>query len=113
VYGETYSHLISNSKFGLGLLSKRFPELHTTRTFEIPACGTALLTERNEEIEELFNNDEVIYFDSKEELAKRIKFYINHSDILKDITNKGHLRVAGSGYDNNSIIKTILNTICL
>ena len=33
IYGEDYSRLISSSKFALGLLSKRFPELHTTRTF--------------------------------------------------------------------------------
>ena len=32
-----------------GLLAKWVPELHTTRTFEIPACGTALVTERNSE----------------------------------------------------------------
>lgn len=36
--------------FARGALSRRFPERHTTRTFEIPACGTVLITEWNEEI---------------------------------------------------------------
>jgi spore maturation protein CgeB len=49
LFSEAYANAISESAIGLGLVSKRFPELHTTRTFEIPACGTALATERNEE----------------------------------------------------------------
>ena len=49
VFGAEYTSAISGALVGLGLVTKRFPELHTTRTFEIPACGTALATERNSE----------------------------------------------------------------
>lgn len=111
VYGEAYSQLISASKFGLGLLSKRIPELHTTRTFEIPACGTALLTERNEELSEVFNEDEVIYYNSKHELLDRIRYYLKFPNELKIITDKGQNRVTNSGYDYNSIITDILDKI--
>ena len=40
---------------GLGLLSKRFPERHTTRTFEIPACGALLATERTADTTRFFD----------------------------------------------------------
>ena len=45
VFGDEYVAEYASASVGLGLLSKRFPELHTTRTFEIPACGTMLATE--------------------------------------------------------------------
>ncbi|MFC0657231.1 CgeB family protein [Mongoliitalea lutea] len=108
VSGENYSKLISSAKFGLGLLSKRFPELHTTRTFEIPACGTALLTEQNEEIRGLFEENEVIYFNSKEDLVKRIQYFLKESNELENLTTNGMSRVKSSGYDYKSIISSIL-----
>ncbi|HMN25896.1 MAG TPA: glycosyltransferase, partial [Ignavibacteriaceae bacterium] len=68
VFGEEYGKLISSSLFGLGFLSKKFPELHTTRTFEIPACKTILITERNEETRKFFKDDEVVFYNTSEEL---------------------------------------------
>lgn len=106
--GEAYSQAISEAKFGLGLLSKRFPELHTTRTFEIPACGTALLTERNIETQSFFKEDEVVFFKDKIDLAERIQFYLKNDSELKALTQKGHQNILAGGYDNKSIIKAIL-----
>jgi spore maturation protein CgeB len=111
VYGEAYSQLISSSKFSLGLLSKRFPELHTTRTFEIPACGTALLTESNSQLREFFDENEVIYFSSPEELVNKIRFFLNNPDLLKTLINEGHSKVLNSGYDYESIVNRIITQI--
>jgi len=111
IYGEDYSKFISSSKFGLGALSKRFPEFHTTRTFEIPACGTALLTEKNQETSSFFKDDEVIFYSSKEEIVEKINYYFNHQDELKKVTKKGLDRVNTDGYDYESILNNILNKI--
>lgn len=109
VYGADYSKLISASKFALGLLSKRFPELHTTRTFEIPACGTALITEKNEETKLLFNDDEVVFFESLSDMVTKINFGFSNNHHLKSIAEKGTNRVLSSGYDYESIIKKIVS----
>ena len=71
IFGDAYAKTISGALVSLGLLSKIIPELHTTRSFEIPACGTALITERNAETQELFTEDEVLFFSSKEELLEK------------------------------------------
>ena len=112
VYGEDYVGTISKSLFGWGSVSKWIPEKHTTRTFEIPACGTALLTERNPELETFFNDDEVIFYDSEDEMIKKIIYYYNHLDELKILTNKGYERVVHDGRDYESIICNILRN-CL
>ena len=111
VFGEDYSKLISSSKFALGLLSKNFPELHTTRTFEIPACGSVLITESNKEIISFYNNQEVIFYNSPEEMIFKIKYYQNNSKKLEELTNNGYDKVINSGFDYNSILTQLLTTI--
>ncbi|MDB9782712.1 glycosyltransferase [Winogradskyella sp.] len=111
LYGKDYSRLISSSKFALGLLSKRFPELHTTRTFEIPACRTALLTERNTETEIFFNDEEVIFYDNYEQLISKIQYFTKHTDKLKLLTERGYQKASDSGYDYTSNMFKILNQI--
>src|SRR5690606_33570838 len=99
------------SKFGLGLYSKRFPELHTTRTFEIPACGTALLTERNSEINSFFSKENAILYSDIPEMIDKIKYFLAHPESLERVTLNGYNRVHKDGYDYNSILKGILNRV--
>ena len=108
VFGEKYASTVSASRFGLGLVSKRFPELHTTRTFEIPACGTALITERNEETIKYFDEEDVIFYSNAKEMVERIKFFMDRPDDLKRTTNNGYLNVIDGGLD----YKEQLNFIC-
>ncbi|MCF1190800.1 glycosyltransferase [Mangrovimonas sp. AS39] len=113
ILDSEYSKLISSSKMALGLLSKRFPELHTTRTLEIPACGTALLTEKNEEICRIFDDHEVVFFKDKEDLVCKIKYYLspeNHNKLFAVMEN-GFNKVWVGGYSYKSIISNILEKI--
>jgi hypothetical protein len=108
---DDYAMAISKALFGLGLVSKRFPELHTTRTFEIPACGTALLTEPNSETIQFFKEDEAIFFTSYEHLAKQILHYMHHRSELEQLTQKGHEKVIKQGYDYQSELQKICHKI--
>ena len=94
-----------------GAISKWIPELHTTRTFEIPACGTALVTEQNHETQSFFNDDEAIFYTNENDLVEKITFFINNDRALEVLTQKGASRVVTSGYDYNAILKAILKTI--
>ena len=108
ILGPEYAQLLSEYTFSLGLLSKWVDEKHTTRTFEIPACGTALITEKNEEINRFFRNDEVIFYDTLQELVQKIKYYINHRDELEILCLKGYDSVIHNGYDYESILRGVL-----
>lgn len=111
LYGENYTKFISSSLFSIGMLSKRFPELHTTRTFEIPACGTALITERNDETCSFFNEDEAIFYDTPEEMIEKIKYYQNHIEELELLTAKGRKRVVKDGREYKTILEEILKRV--
>lgn len=111
LFGEDYAKAISSSFFGLGMLSKKFPELHTTRTFEIPACKTALLTEDNSEIRKFYADDEVVFFGNYTELVKRIKYFLQNRDEMHSITENGYQKVTNGGYDYESILNGVIKTV--
>ena len=108
VFGDDYVRAISSSLYAWGSVSKWIPEKHTTRTFEIPACKTALLTERNSEIEEFYADDEVIYYEGITELVEKVKYYNAHIDELKVLIEKGYKKVQTGGFDYESIMGNLL-----
>ena len=111
VYGEDYVKTLQNAKMAWGALSKWVPELHTTRTFEIPACGTALVTERNLETQSFFKDDEAIFYTNENDLIEKITFFMNNDKPLEVLTKKGTSRAVTNAYDYNSILNAILKTI--
>ncbi len=111
VYGDDYVKQFQNARIGWGAISKWFPELHTTRTFEIPACGTALLTERNKETTSFFNDNEAIFYDNETDLLEKINYYLNNEKKLELITLNGYEKVHQAGYDYESILKKVLKKV--
>jgi len=108
VYGHDYASEISRSLIGLGFLSKKFPELHTTRTLEVPACGTALATEINSEVARMYRYNEAIFFTDRNDLAEKLFYYLQHKDELAEVTIRGTTRVLNDGYDYKTILENAL-----
>jgi spore maturation protein CgeB len=108
VYGDEYVRLISSSVMSLGLLSKKFPELHTTRTFEIPACGTLLVTEKNKETTSFFTPHEALFYEQEAELPGLISKLLSNPVQLKEMTLAGREKVIKSGRDYETLLKSVL-----
>jgi len=111
VFGERYAREYASATVGLGLLSTRFPELHTTRTFEIPACGTLLATKRTDETEGFFEEDEVVFFENYDELALRLHELLKNPERVDQMAQKGRQRVTAMGCDYQSVLTAVLNRI--
>ncbi len=111
VFGDAYATLLSRPWIGLGLVSKRFPELHTTRTFEIPACGAVLATEATSDTVEFFDDGEAIFFNDYDDLATRLKSALHDRDDahLIDLANAGQRRVRSDKRDYPSILGAVLS----
>jgi spore maturation protein CgeB len=92
VYGDDYARALTGAKIGLGLVRRVCPDQHTTRTFEIPACGSMLLADRTSEHSELFEEGkEAEFFASTEELVDKAKFYYG--------AETARLRIASAGFE--------------
>jgi len=70
-----------------------------------------LITERNPETNAIFKDDEAIFYDTTEEMIKKIKYYISHQNQLETLTQKGNERVNKDGRDYGSILKEVINKI--
>jgi spore maturation protein CgeB len=108
IYGNEYARVISEHQMALGLLSKWIPEQHTTRTFEIPACGTALISEENDETRRFFEEDEVVFYSDLDDLIYRIKDLMGKPEEVKRISEKGYEKVMSKDYDYESIMRNLL-----
>lgn len=111
VFGDHYADVLSRASIGLGLVTKRFPELHTTRTFEMPACGTALATESNLETTRYFDDSSAIFFRDFEELAQKIRDLFTQPEKLRAITEAGYQRVTTGMFSNRAVLSHILKSL--
>jgi spore maturation protein CgeB len=99
VYGDDYAKALTNSRIGLGFLRKVCPDQHTTRTFEIPACGSMLLADRTAEHQAFFEEGkEAEFFESQEEMVDKVAFYTANEAARSTIAAAGYRRCIDSRY---------------
>jgi len=114
IYSDEYAWAIAGSKISIGFLRKVCPDQHTTRTFEIPACGAMLLADRTDEHREFFKEGkEAEFFSSEQEMLDKIRFYLSNETVRQKIVFAGLARCAGSGYTYTSRVKQILAEIAV
>jgi len=110
--GLNYRKAISSSKITLCFLRKINDDLQTDRTMEIPACRGLMLAERTEEHLKLFKEGiEAVYFESKEELLEKVKFYLKNVKLADQIKKNGYEKCINSKYNFDEMIRKILNEV--
>lgn len=64
------------------------------RDFEVPGCGSLLLTNSNSNISEYFIlGEEIITYSDVDDAAKKIKYYLSNEKECKRISSNGYKRV--------------------
>ncbi len=112
VYYTRLADLFSRSRCSLGLLREEAGDLHTQRTFEIPACGSLQFAPRNAEIQTFFEEGkEIVLFDSPEELKDKLDYYLSNESERRSIARAGHQRCLMGGHTYLDRVQTILQSI--
>lgn len=110
--GDDYANAISCSKISLCFLRKANRDLHTSRSIEIPACGGFMIAEATDEHKILFKEDEeAVYFSSKEQLLDKVKYYLEHEEERNTIVKAGYTKTRKDDYSYDDMVSRILNAI--
>ncbi|MCB9294275.1 MAG: glycosyltransferase [Lewinellaceae bacterium] len=113
VLGDLYALAIQSSTINLGILSERVRgassgDRITSRTFHIPGSGGFLLHERNAESVQYYQeNKEAAFFETPEELADKVQYYLNNPEKREAIRLAGYKR-ALADHSLDSRAKTVL-----
>lgn len=109
VYGDDYARALSGARIGVGFLRQICPDQHTTRSFEIPACGSLLLADRTDDHQAFFaEGREAEFFGSQEELLDKVRFYSGNETARARIAAAGRERCVSGGYAYIERLKPVL-----
>jgi hypothetical protein len=112
IYADDYARALSGAKIGVGFLRTVWPDQHTTRSFEIPACGSMLLADRTDEHREFFEEGkEADFFSSEAEFLDKVKFYCGNDLARTRIAAAGHKRCFDARYAYVHRLRTVLERI--
>ncbi len=99
IYGDDYARALTGGRVGVGFLRQVCPDQHTTRSFEIPACGALLLADRTDEHQSFFEEGrEAEFFGSEAELVDKARFYAANEAPRARVAAAGRARCRNSGY---------------
>jgi spore maturation protein CgeB len=100
IYGEEYVKALTGAKLCLAFLSRLNRDTYTRRSFEIPACGCLMLSERTDDLMRLYKDDEeVVFFSSPEELVASAKVLLRDERRRRQIAAAGRQRCITDGHD--------------
>ncbi len=109
VVGEEFSKVCNSSKIILNLIRKQNFLAHNMRTFEVPACGGFILSNRTEEQNSFFKEKkEAEYFSTPEELKEKIDYYLKNRELRKQIAISGFNKLKNADYSYKNRAKSIL-----
>lgn len=114
IFLEAMRKMIQNSKININILTTENRDAINMRTFEIPACAGFQLSERSDDILELFDEGkEIACFASPEELRDKCRYYLANDAERRRISQNGHARLLAG---NNTMLdraKEILSALTL
>lgn len=117
ITGEEYTKAIRASSICLGLLSEArlgssSGDLITARTFQIPACGTFMLHERNQEVLRYFAEGlDAAFFETPNELVQQVQYYLQHEDERQRVARNGRDRSIRENYAIDGRMKVVLHSL--
>jgi spore maturation protein CgeB len=83
--------ILGSAKMGLNILRPQNEEGHNIRTYEIPATGTLMLSERSQVLMNLFVEDkEAVYFSNPDELIQKLEYLLQNPTVIESIAEAGY-----------------------
>lgn len=112
VYGDEYIKTLCGMDIALHFLRHANRDEQDSRTFEITASGVFMLAEKSSVHESLFVADkEAVFFETKEELLEKVKYYIFHKSERETIARAGLQKCISGKYSHAERLQWAIKNI--
>ena len=91
-YAETPA-VYASATINFNATSLQMPQAVNQRVFDVPLCGGFLLTDRQDELFELFEADEIAIYEGAEDVAEKAAYYLNRPLVREKIIRKAREKV--------------------
>jgi spore maturation protein CgeB len=92
--GRDFRLAVSGAKICLNLVRRANRDDHVMRTFELPACGGFMMTERTPAHQEIFAEDrEAVFFSSPDEMAAKVRQWLGRDADRRALAAAGHRKI--------------------
>ena len=111
VWSEKFKEVLSNSKMAINLSQGSSTKYYSSdRIAQLMGNGVLTFIDIKTKLNDFFNNDEVIFYNSIKDLSKKIIFYSNNDKERKRVSKKGKLKY--HKYFNNILISKYMISKC-
>jgi spore maturation protein CgeB len=112
VRGEAYRLALSGARIALCFLSRLNRDRYTRRNFEIPACGTAMVSERTPELCAIFQDGvEAGFFSSTAELIEIVQALLRDPARRIAMARAGRARLDAGGHSVDGRMRELLTVL--
>jgi spore maturation protein CgeB len=102
----------AGAKIALVLLNGQNADLHTTRSAEIPAIGTAMCAPRTPHHQQLYKEgEEAVFFDGADDCAETCKRLLADDGRRQAIADAGRRRTFANGTYNEVLARRIVDQV--
>ena len=92
-YGPQLSQLYRQTAINLNITSLQMPTAVNQRVFDVPVSGGFLITDAQNDVFELFGEDELVTWSTIEEATDKTQFYLRHPARRHALIERGQKRV--------------------
>lgn len=111
VYGHQYMDILASSRCGLNLSRRNDIDLYSSdRIVQLTGNGLLTFTPKIPGFDELYKDDEVVYFDNINDLIDKFKFYKADIENAKRVAKRGWNR-SHQSYNSKRVSKFMIELI--
>jgi hypothetical protein len=111
IFGDVYTSQLSQAKMGLSYNRRNDVDLYMSdRIVQLTGNGILTFSPKVPDMELLYTHEEVVYFDSAEELHAKLRYFHTHDQERRNIARKGWGKTHRS-FNGERITRYMIETI--